>query len=146
MFGVEGEFVGNKKVADLPSAGHMLFDPGVLLDFTQKNLPRTFDSIAREIFAFRDYAHAHTVVVLGNVPKPAFLRNESDGRCAGINTGITFGALVIGPNGDFVQLRIADAPIITRCSKGFFSGTVERHARPVFGGFAILRPRAYPNH
>ena len=114
---------------DLFPRGEIAFDPGVLFDFAFQNFFRRFYAVARQIFSFRHDAHAHHVIVLRDVPEPAFLRHEGNGGRAFIDAGIALGTFVISPHRDFVQERIFDSPLVAHGGESFLAGAIERHGR-----------------
>jgi hypothetical protein len=75
-------------VTDLFADGEMLFDPLVLLHFTLEDGGGILNAIAGEVFALSHDTHAHAIILLWDMPKPAFLRHEGDGRCAFILAGL----------------------------------------------------------
>src|SRR6266511_2398946 len=88
------------------TGGEVVLDPLVLLDFTMKDLARVLHSVAREVFTFGDYADAHHVVVLRDVPEPALVRDVSHGCRAFINAGFALRTAVVCPHSDLVEVRI----------------------------------------
>ncbi len=106
MAGVLGVFAGEAIGAGGLAVGEVLLDPLVLLDFAVENFLRVFHAVARQVFSFGDDADADHVVVLGDVPEPAFFGNVGDGGGAGVDAFVALGAFIVGPDGDFVEVGI----------------------------------------
>src|SRR5262249_50727004 len=98
----ERVFTGDIKGPNLHAASQMFLDPKVLLHFAQEDLLRLADTAAREVFALGDYAHAHHIAMLRDVPEPALFWNVGNGSGAGIQAFVAQCPPVIGPNRDFV--------------------------------------------
>src|SRR5579872_1991486 len=123
------QVIGTHLSADV----QVLLDPLVFLDFAFEDFFRRFEAAARQVFSLGHDADANAVVVLGNVPKPAFFRDIGNGCGAGINALVAFGALVIGPDGDLVEEGIFDAPIVANGTKSFFAATIQSDGGAIFG-------------
>ena len=106
MFGVMGVFAGEKVGAGLSARG----PGGCLIHW--------FSSISRRKIASGDFTPPRVkyfpsattptlihVVVLRDVPEPALFRHVSHGGGAGVEALVALRALVIGPDGDFVEER-----------------------------------------
>src|SRR5437879_13360535 len=74
-----------------------------------------------------------------NVPEPALLGEVSNGGGALIESWVAQRSLVVGPHGDFVQVRIAHFPPLARYSKGIASTGVDGYRRVEFQRLAVLR-------
>src|SRR5262249_9505611 len=95
-------------------------------------------STASQIFAFGDNANADHVSMLWDVPKPSFFRYIGNGGCAFIDARVALCALVVSPHGNFVKIRIANAPIVaTRC-KSFLTGAIQSYRGAIFDRLAVL--------
>src|ERR1041385_1487642 len=138
-----GIFAGPKLIAGLLAAGQVIFDPGVLLDLTLEDLFGRFDATARQVLSFGDDADADHVIVLRDVPEPAFLRHVSHRGRAFVQAGIAFGAAVIGPDGDFVQVRIANAPVVADGRESFLARAIDDDARLILDDASIFFLRAH---
>src|SRR5688572_27969608 len=124
----------------------MLFDPFVLRDFPVEDLLWILNTFAGQIFAFRDDANAHHIVVQRDVPKPTFLRNEGNGRSASVDARVTQGPAIVSPDCDFVQLGIAHPPLVADRGKSLASAAIDRDRRKKFSDSPGLILRAYTDY
>src|SRR5581483_7674790 len=142
--GMVGVFAGEEILADLPAAGEVLLDPLVLLDLAFEDVLGRFDAVAREVFALGNDTDADHVVVLRDVPEPAFFGDIGDGGGAGVYAFIAVCALVVGPDGDLVEEGILHTPVVADGGEGFLAGAIECDGGAVFDrrGAAGLGARA----
>src|SRR5437879_397810 len=129
MARVKREFPGDVVRADLLAAGEIFIDPKVLSDFAPEDSFRLLHAITREVFAFRHDTGADDVIVEWDVPEPALFGHKRHRGGALIDAWIAPGALIVGPDGDLVQLRIAHAPVVPHCGERFPTGAIQRHRR-----------------
>src|SRR5436190_22053014 len=104
----------------------MLLDPDVILYLTLKDLSR-FSRVSVKIILLGDDADAYDVVGKRDIPKPAFFRDIGDRRGPLVNSWIAQRALVIGPYGDLVEIRIAHLPAIARDRESVATCRVHGH-------------------
>ena len=106
-----------------------------------KIVSRLLHAAAGEIFALGHDADAGHVVVLRDVPEPALVRHVGDGGVAFVDAFAALGILVVGPDGDLVEIRIAHAPAALVGGEGFLARAIERDRRADFVGAAGLAIR-----
>ena len=112
---------GNEILTDLLAARDVVFDPDVFLNLSFEDRFGRFHSVAAEVFALGNDAHADHIIVLRDVPEPALFRNVSDRGRTLIQARIAFGSAIIGPDRDFVQIGIADAPVDANGREGLLA-------------------------
>src|SRR5438094_1655392 len=130
---VKREFPGDVVRPELRAAGEIFLDPEVFSNFALEDMLRRLDAIARQIFSLRHDADADHIIVERDVPEPAFFRHKRNRGGAFVDAGFALAALVVGPDRDLVQFRVADAPVVTHRGKGFATRAIQGHGRAVFG-------------
>ena len=138
MAGVVGVLAGDVIGTCLGAGAEAFLDPRVVVDLAVEDVLEVADPVSGEVFAFGDDADADHVVVLGDVPEPAFFGDEGDGGGTFVVAGAALGALVVGPDGDLVKERIAFAPAETDGGEGFLAGGVEGDGGVDFAEVAVF--------
>src|SRR5262245_33788809 len=129
---------GNVVLSGRLSCGKVVLDPEVLLDLAFEHGFGRFDTVPAEVFAFGNNTYANHIVMLWDVPEPAFVRDVRNSGCTLIDARIPFCSLVIGPDGDLVQVRIADPPIVSRYGERLFTRAVQGDGRAKFPCLSVL--------
>ena len=125
-------FADQEICAGLLAAGQVLLDPLVLLDLALENRLGRLDAVSCQVFSLRHDADADHVVVLRDVPEPAFFGDVGHGGRAGVDAFVALRAFVIGPDGDFVQERVFDPPAVADGAKGLLAGSIQGDGRAIF--------------
>src|SRR6185295_3579371 len=100
------------------------------------------DPAAGQVFALGNDPHAHHVVVLRDVPEPAFFRHVGDGGLALVNSRFAFGTFVVGPDSDLVQTGVLHSPAVSHGAEGLLPGAIQRHRRAILRNRTALFPDA----
>ena len=116
--------------------GQAVLDPQILFHFPMEDLFRILHSVARQVFALGDNPHARHSVVLWDVPEPSFFRDVSHRRVALVDPFAAFGILVVRPDRDLVQIRVAHPPPALIRRESFLARAIEDDPRPHFVGLA----------
>ena len=78
--------------------------------------------------------------VLRDVPEPAFVRDVGHGGVTFVDAFSALGILVVSPDGDLVEVGVAQAPAELVGGEGFLAGAIDDDGRAHFvgaAGFAI---------
>src|SRR5687767_8385770 len=110
MAGMKRELAGDVIRPHLFAWSKVVLYPGVLFDLAFENGLGSFDTITGKIFPVRDHTDADHVIVLRDVPEPAFLRHECHGGRTLVQAGVAFRSFVIRPDRNLVEVRVLDAP------------------------------------
>src|SRR5712691_2612321 len=127
MPGVKRIFAGDEVSTDLLATSEMFLDPEVLFDLAFEDDFGGLNPCSAQIFALRNHANTDHVIVLRDIPEPAFLRNISHGSRPFVQARISERASVVSPDGDFIELRVFDAPVVANGGEGFATRTIQRN-------------------
>src|SRR5678815_1173918 len=105
MAGVTAILTGNGILTSAAPCDETLLYPFIVLDGSLENSSQVLDPATREIFAFSDHADTDHVIMLRDMPEPAFVRNICHGGRAFVDAGLAFGTLIVSPDGDLVEIR-----------------------------------------
>src|SRR5271154_353894 len=76
-----------------------------------------------------------------NVPEPAFVGEVSDRSGAFVKPGIAQRSLVVSPDGDFIQVRVADLPSVAGDREGIAATSINSYRSLEFLSLAVLADR-----
>src|SRR5271155_3702737 len=92
--------------------------------------------VLHQVIFFGDNPDTNNVARQRNIPEPTFLGNVGDGGCAFIHSGVAHGALVVGPDGDLVQIRVSNLPSIASDEESVPAAGIDGDWRVEFPGRA----------
>src|SRR5262245_26426835 len=136
-------FAGEVIRTHLAAGGETILNPQVFADFTVKDGFGILEAVPTQIFALSYDPDADHVIVLRNVPEPALTRNHGHGGLAFVDSFVALGSLVVGPDCDFIEIGIGQAPALAHGGETFLAAAVECNGGAEFEGGSIRSP---PTH
>ena len=107
------------------SLGEVFLDPAVVLQFAIENFREVLGGPVEKVVVLGHDSDADHVAAQGNIPKPAFVGKISHGSGAFVETGISHGALEIGPDRNFLELGITLHPLLANGGEAIPAGCVD---------------------